>query len=397
VRPNYRLELTARLFLAERPQLKRSVRWQKIYFIKGYFMSYSIGIRILFAATLIACHFHRTFVWALDNKVNPSFDLSNPGSADNIVMSEKKASFYCDLVANRISDGTIINNMMDNQFKYMKYTYNYFGKSRTLKYIVSGGSCSNWDIVDMNADPSTYYPEYDDEDLRWASWGHIDHLVLIEGEPIIITGTFGGGESRATLISWIAPSGGKQPLCLLAPTTDVKIKININEDVGLCQSIIDGSSKSAIWKEGHENKIVNSGKIDKSTLIDINMDGLKDNIGFLSFDSGAGCGAKYEWLSVLAEDGTSVVKSELNEVLFKKARGPIPNAGESKLNIVFHKERPYIVTNYIESGQEYPNNRNAKLPLRSQSVISIWGNKTKVWCEYGIFPKHIVTRYINMK
>ena len=273
------------------------------------------------------------------------------------------------------------------------------GRTATLGLVQGGGTCGNCDIEDINAIESAVYPfDESDDYYRWMSWGQCDHFLFIEEEPVIVTGGFGQGTSRATFVSWLAPDGAKRALCYLGQDSGKKTtrKITTNNNPELCDAVgknrIDGIPWATSLSIPRENTGNDATMWDssKNATLDVNLDGKKETIVLFDRASGAGCGSYRQWLreftpeqrSIFQADPHSTAESPLNGIFASNGYGPVKNAKESDewyaVKLFRYGGKPYILGQGTESSAE---------------IISVWGNQKKTWCEYQVLPQHRIEAF----
>lgn len=333
-------------------------------------------------------------------------------------MTNEKEKKICSAIVDAVNRGSIAQMILsfervsaederawkENQAAFsMLYLHktlkiNAHGKSTTLGLVQGGGTCGNCDIEDIYAPVSEVYPEDDAEErFRWKGWGQCDHFLFVDGEPIIVTGNFHWGQSRATFVTWLAPDGAKRALCLLGPESGNKPmrKLVANHDPELCEAVGRGRVEEIPWKKTLDIPNENTGN--DATMwdssgdveIDINRDGKKETVVLFDHASGAGCGSYYQWLrefsagqrSVFPEEPPSGAETQLNQAL-QGIGGPIKNARKGDdwytIKLFRYAGKPYILAQGAEVGA---------------AVVSVWGNQKKTWCEYQVIPQHKVETY----
>lgn len=343
-------------------------------------------------------------------------------AAEQKWLTNAKVRSICDAVVQAVNDGSIgsliqsfhtpspeeerlwnANAAGSSLYLHQTQTVRSKGVERTLGFIQGGGTCGNCDIVDLVAKQTELYPPDDEQErLRWAGWGKCDHLLFIEDEPIIVTGRFGWGESRMSLVLWLAPDGAKRALCYSTPTRKINVKTVRSDDAELCRAASEeGAVEMAPWPVpvavprgpralGTETRVtVSDMKFDEAwgTRMDIDMDGKEDTIGVFDFASGAGCGSYHQWLMELTPDGSSVAKTPLNDVLRSREWGPIKGPHWKtddwfSVEIFQYRGKPYIRGRGMDT---------------SAAVMSIWGGQLQAWCEYQLLPQHHVEVYYRVE
>jgi uncharacterized protein YecT (DUF1311 family) len=343
-------------------------------------------------------------------------------------MTNDKAKGICSTVVNAINDGTIrerfvafernsevakeetdklsANNLSIGGVLRTRYK----GKDHTFAVLYGGGSCGNCNIVDLHAKERISQPADDeDERLRWADWGNCDDLLWVDGEAVVVTGQFRDDYTRATLVSWFDAEGALRPLCYLNSTGEAETKILRNDNDGLCRGVLDGSGAEPAWvfMSIDQNSPNSSRYLARDGLVaamDLDLDGKKDYIGQLSFDSGAGCGGHYEWFEhVVRPEADAPAAAENKEATDKVAevdedisgdyviaKSPLsrwlrelPGGGvlagvpgsPFKMRLLSHEGKPYVLT----GGTSF-----------TAQVASFWNGVAKTWCEYRVLSKHDV-------
>jgi uncharacterized protein len=358
-------------------------------------------------------------------------------------MTNQKAQAICKTVMEAVNDGSIAGRFLrfepataedDKRWKeshpdqflnlHQVLRIKHQGRTRAIGMLIGGGTCGNCDIVDLDAKEIELYPPDDEKErLRWASWGACDHLLMVNGEPVIVTGSFGGGRSRASLVAWIAPDGAKRALCYLGPSGAVNTRFVRSDNRALCHAVTEGRVDAVPWLDSFTvekgSDRVHDRRSDgyKAAQFDVDMDGSKDMIVLYGYASGAGCGSYSEWLehgvkkSRPAKPKTKAAEPEqlgigypvasdvsageeapgdtyvvqdtpLGQVLKDRISGPIEGAGEKHerfaLKMFSFGGRPYILGRGDES---------------SASVFSVWGGKPRTWCDFDLLRQHQIELY----
>lgn len=359
--------------------------------------------------------------------------------SDAELMTDHRAQRICDAVANGINDGSIVDQFrgleraseeLQNQWKTQNpdvflslervARITHHGRERTVGEIVGGGSCVDFAIEDISAKvPALYPPDDEDQRLRWASWGRRDHFLSVEGEPIVVTGSF-RGPPRATLVSWLAPDGAKRALCYLGLKGQTVLRPVRSDDGELCAAVSAGDVSPIPWSETSTTQIpkeqllretgiyADDGRI---AFVDLDLDGKQDMIAKLDYASGGGCGSAHEWLVQVVADTQSaespateidsagsparefgaaphedqpaqpvvthrIARSRMNEILRKQEWGPISVVDSSfSLSLFIFREKPYILARSETGGAQ---------------VVSLWGGEKQEWCEYRLLQQHKV-------
>ena len=158
---------------------------------------------------------------------------------------------------------------------------------------------------------------------------------------------------------------------------------------GVCSAVMKGEVEKVVFSSSNiKERICLRPEsypvcLEKEAIIDINNDGVLEKIGFWSKDSGAGCGARYEWLRESSSVGKSINASGLDNVLFNEATGPIPSKLDNEeiftLQIIKFDGKSYIISK-SKSGN-------------SARVFNLSGVTLNVSCEFDIYPEHYINNY----
>jgi hypothetical protein len=295
----------------------------------------------------------------------------------------------------------------------------YKGRKRTFATIRGGGTCGSCNILDVDADVSTAYPADDEEQrLRWADWGNCDYLLWEQGEAIVVTGSFGHGRSRAVLVSWIAPDGGKRPLCYLKTEREAAAKVVKAEDPGLCNAVLDGKEDSPPWEgpvsiSGSSKQSRFSASAGLVAAMDLDLDGKPDLVARLEYDSGAGCGYHHEWLEHVAADEADPANEGTPPLSWKDF--DLEDGGEAKLGGTYEiQDSPLSRLLALGTATFRCRDRGSLFRLKllsyrgkpyvlghgeaaSAQVLSLWGGEPKTWCEYELLPVHSIDVFYPME
>ncbi len=330
------------------------------------------------------------------------------------VMTKDRAEAICQTVVKRLNDGSIINDLIQlrpanmaerdawqraNPELFTQYLqgaldidYDGDGNAEKLGLIGGGGTCRDCDIIDLGAPVSHRGPpgqdEEDEERLRWADWSGCDHFLMIEGEPIVINGNFGQGPTEATLVSWFAEDGAKEPLCRLGKNTSVDARLIFEKDKRLCRSILNNQVEAMPWpvsvslaqKELEKYGIRSDSAA--ATRVDIDGDDDEETIALATYSSGAGCGSYQEWLLELTPDAKSIADTALSKTLRNREWGPM-NKRDAPALWYSTQILPYEGKHYILGKGEKDH----------AEVVSLADGEVTTWCRYKLIPQHNVEVY----
>ncbi len=207
--------------------------------------------------------------------------------------------------------------------------YNHDGKSDRLAEIGGGGSCSGLDIVDIDAvkgDISSYfgsssrYTNDSNENIRWAGWGRLDRLLIVDGEPVVVASRNWQTHADIRLASWMG-SGVQLPLCAFEFSGSIKNAVIPIGDRPICGALVAGEVEVPAWGEAmHLSREAQVGLHDyydtiRTADIDLGQDGDPERIAELNYASGAGCGSDHRWFKELEAAGMTASETPLNRAL----------------------------------------------------------------------------------
>jgi uncharacterized protein len=266
------------------------------------------------------------------------------------------------------------------------------GDSARFGLIQNGGSCGNEQIFNLSFSPDPWgnngIEEVDDPDdeIRWTHIGGYEYPIYYKGRHFLITNNF--RDRASTMISWIKPNGKTRPLCLLSNENQRIVTSAKNEK--FCLSVAKGIVKPLKWENiaaiiplstnnpNYREEFVTRYQIyaDEISLLrlDINGDGKSENVGLLTYNSGAGCGSTHQWISVLADDLGKVETNSLNEIFSKLD-------DSSQMYIYQDGDRYYIEASTDSSGD---------------GVLHIQGNQIEQTCSFKIKNHTKVSRLFDV-
>jgi len=220
--------------------------------------------------------------------------------------------------------------------------------------ISSNGQSTGW--IDVN-DPG--------EIIRWAYWGGGDYPIRYKDHYFMVTADLSDANG-INMISSIKPDGTILPLCTVENASFEYVVSSGSES--LCMNIAKGIIKPIKWQEVNDIHVSmsreefvrnfdNYADTVQAVRIDLNGDGTLENIGRLTYDSGAGCGSGNIWGRELSPNFRNVVKGNLNDVV--SSFGPPFE--------IYEIDKKY----YIRTG-------NAK---DKEAIVQIRGSKVEQVCE----------------
>jgi hypothetical protein len=330
--------------------------------------------------------------------------------ADASGFNDAKARRVCERVVRWVNNGTIGRRFVemrtpsdsevaawkagtpDSSMQYMMYaaTARIGRVDRTFGVVSSGGTCSWPTLVEIPGGRRAGDAWSSDDDLRWATWGHGEHLMIVDGEPFAVSGTFDGADSEATLLSWIAADGLVQPICSLERDGREVLERVQAADRRLCRAVADGSTAFLEWdaikvqREQFEPVTTFGVRVDtvRTLSLDLDDDGAEDQVLLVDYASGHGCGSDHQWLVAAGPSGEIDPASRINSILLGRQWGPIKGRyvddRQGSARFLKHRGRTYLMA----SGE------NA-----SMDVVSFAGEKARTWCSFRIHPVHRVKRY----
>lgn len=330
--------------------------------------------------------------------------------ADASAFTAAKAKRVCERVVRWVNDGTISRRFVEMrtpsesevaawqagtpgstmQYMMSAATARIRRVDRTFALVSSGGTC-NWPtLMEIPGGRRAGEAWSSDDDLRWATWGHGEHLMVLDGEPFAVSGTFDGASSEATLLSWIAADGLVQPICSLEREGREVLERVQAADRRLCRAVADGSVAYLEWtaievqRERFEPLATFGVRVDtaRTVSLDIDDDGSDDHVLLIDYASGRGCGSDHQWLIAAGPSGEFDPASRINSILLGRQWGPIKgryvDGRPDSARFLKHRGRTYLMA----SGED-----------ASMDVVSFEGEKTRSWCSFRVLPVHRVKRY----
>lgn len=237
------------------------------------------------------------------------------------------------LDAVRLADGSHIDRIFG-------IDYNKDGQLDRLAEAAGGGSCSTSNIVAIDLakdDPLEYlrssprYTNESDDHIRWAGWGRRDRLLILDGEPIVVTSRDWQSHADIALASWMG-NGVQEPLCAFEFNGTVENSQIPIGDRAICAALVAGNVEVPVWTE---TRSLNEGvltsllhdyglRVDRGARfasVDLDQDGTPEPVAQLAFESGAGCGSHHEWYIALTQDRASILQAPLNRNLAHREWG----------------------------------------------------------------------------
>lgn len=193
----------------------------------------------------------------------------------------------------------------------------------------TGGTCASTQVFNIRRltqrdSPSTGWVDvYDPNDIiRWAYWGGGDYPIEYQGQFFMVTADL-ADDNRVNMISSIQQDGTILPICTVEEASFEYAPGAASESV--CKKIARGTIRPISWKQpdiaGNANRdafVARFGLYADSVAtarIDLDGDGLVEDVGRFTYSSGAGCGSAKAWGRVLGRDLQSVVKGKLDDVI----------------------------------------------------------------------------------
>jgi len=233
----------------------------------------------------------------------------------------------------RLADGSYIDGVFG-------IDYNKNGEADRLVEVAGGGSCGTSHIkaLDVDKDGQWTYRKSpsssandDDENLRWASWGREDRLLILDGEPIVVTSRDWQSHADIALAYWMG-NGVQEPLCAFEFSGMVENSQIPIGDRPICAALLAGTVEAPAWTEASDlnEEVWRSlshdygvfvDKAARFASIDLDQDGTLESVAHLTSEGGAGCGSHHEWYMTLTQDRSAVLKSPLNQTLVRREWG----------------------------------------------------------------------------
>ncbi|MDD0844142.1 hypothetical protein [Pseudomonas sp. Gutcm_11s] len=225
------------------------------------------------------------------------------------------------------------------------------GRDMHLGEVMGGGSCADEQIEAIDRHNPESYPESEDDELRWSTWGTRDYLLKRDKELLIISGRLDAEHSQAKLVSRLADDGTKQPLCLFERQQQVKSDFPKGTHIQLCLAVRDGVARALSWDKpqklmdplGHSQLPGLESTPRPVMSIDLDGDGNDERLARYDYDSGAGCGSSSQHLLLVDKNNTVLPRTELNAKLLERSWGPLSDSAHRGLGIFQLEQQIYLL------------------------------------------------------
>ena len=292
-------------------------------------------------------------------------------------MTDERAEAICSEVTDAINDGSIegrvvkfdrpsaeleeawLDSSTERGFRSMlgavaSVDYDRDGDAETLGRINSHGTCATSLVVDLapTAPLRQVWPDEHHDRLRRAGWGGSDHLLFVDGEPIMVKGNV-RRSGAYSLVSWLAPDGAKRVLCELGRTDGLIVEVARQEEPALCEAVIDDRIDVLEWADAPsvQRQALNAAGLRPDfvfeTRIDVDRDGIDELFARVDYASGAGCGDNVQWLVELDPSTRLPIESESNDWLTDRRLGVMDNHREperwTSIQMLRFEGNPYFL------------------------------------------------------
>lgn len=220
-----------------------------------------------------------------------------------------------------------------------------------LGEVVGGGSCVDEQIEVIGRHNPESYPESDDGELRWSTWGTRDYLLKLGGELLIISGRLDAEHSQATLVSRLEEDGRKQPLCLFERLPETRNEAARGVRPELCQAVRGGKAEVLPW--GEPQQLADPQQHSQLPYLesnphpilaqDLDGDGNDELLARYDFDSGAGCGSSSQHLLLVDKKYQVLPRDGLNAELLERSWGPLSDSDRRDVSIFRVERRAYLL------------------------------------------------------
>ena len=225
------------------------------------------------------------------------------------------------------------------------------GHAIQLGEVMGGGSCVDEQIEVIGRHNPESYPESDDDELRWSTWGTRDYLLKLGGELLIISGRLDAEHSQATLVSRLGEDGAKKPLCLLERLPHTQSEAPRGTRPELCQAVRGGMAEALPWGEPQlladpqqQSQLPYLESNPHPILVqDLDGDGNEERLARYDFDSGAGCGSSSQHLLLVDKENQVLPRDGLNAELLERSWGPLSDSDKRDVSIFRIKRRAYLL------------------------------------------------------
>ena len=172
-----------------------------------------------------------------------------------------------------------------------------------------------------NRDTVERYEVDSEEEVGVWTLGGRDYPVVYRGRYYLVTKNTWHTLWPIGKLAWITPDGELRDLALFS-TDESHMTVISTNDEGLSSNIARGIIKPLTFKDfpaGRKLMEKTGERVSSTGLlkVDINGDGVVDNIASFEYSSGVGCGYTQSWIEVLSKDLKRIEKNELSKLLSK--------------------------------------------------------------------------------
>ncbi len=168
----------------------------------------------------------------------------------------------------------------------------------------------------------------DDQSGRWEYLGSGDYPIVLNGRNLLITAGFGDGNQPST-VSWLKPDGGVETVCTMSANA-VYSKVVESHDDAVCHGVASGRIPALPTWRVDANLALDRSQPDSRAQYETRYGGYADEVVLLphnpsgngsgerwavfTYHSGAGCGARWQWLRLLTPDLGTATSHALNSL-----------------------------------------------------------------------------------
>ena len=273
--------------------------------------------------------------------------------------------------------------------RVVRLDYDSDGRLEVLGSINNGGARRNQQYVFVDIDlnrrkwPQPFVP---DDDVIWRQLLNTEQfLATVAGETITVAVGFGSyGEwdrasSRIVLVSWLAPTGQKFPVCHIGDAT-MEIEVGGAKDPKLCEAFVNGAVSPIAWSvpidviyaEEPDSRGQGFRSIPKGAKLDLDLDGEPEIVTVTYHDLGG-----YESVGGYSPQPylTLVHLSNPEAQSISQINGTYLGALNRWLEKTRDPESDFPPALFEYEGKPY-------VLLGNKWVSSFWNGERRDWCDF---------------
>lgn len=247
------------------------------------------------------------------------------------------------------------------------------------------GSCSGFRIWNLGSNTDTRTtPQIEfsldqgnsEGEVDLSEAGANDEMISIDKESFVIS-TYYYFDQKTLKAASIAKNGRVDPICEFSSGRKPNLATRKAVNLKICNDVSEGRVKPLSWNaEPTDIPLQFSDGIfppSEHVEVDLNKDGKKEVVGLSVEDSGARCGSTTIYLATENKELNDILAT--NEDKFgRRGWGHNRYDSEYDVHLFIIENNPFVLGN--------------------SELVSLWGNKKKIWCEFeSLVQHHVKTVY----